>query len=157
MGAQRLQYAGLDASAEHYGHAVAPAGSAAATPAFPGDFDAEAFVRQAKINFIRLQAANDTSDLDDIRKFVTPEVFAEINMQITERGGAAQQTDVVELDAEVLDVAEENERYIISVRFSGLLREGKDASPAPFSEIWHLAKPVRGGEGWRVAGIQQTA
>ncbi|MDR0702276.1 MAG: 39S ribosomal protein L45 [Azoarcus sp.] len=158
MGVQRLQYAGADAAAGQYDRAAAlPGATAAAAPTLAEDFDAEAFVRQAKINFIRLQTANDAGNLDDIREFVTPEVFAEISVQITERSGAAQQTDVVELDAEVMDVAEESGRYIVSVRFSGLLREEKDASPAPFSEIWHLVKPVRGGEGWRVAGIQQIA
>ena len=58
-------------------------------------FDADGFARQAKLNFIRLQAANDTGNLDDLREFTTPEVFAELAMQINERRGAEQRTDVV--------------------------------------------------------------
>lgn len=118
-------------------------------------FDAEGFARNAKLQFIRLQAAHDAGDLADIQAVTTPEVFAEIKMQVMERGNTPQQTDVVELHAEVLDVAEEAGRYIVSVRFHGLLREEADAAPAPFNEAWHLVKPVQGNEGWRIAGIQQ--
>lgn len=118
-------------------------------------FDAEGFARNAKLQFIRLQAAHDAGDLADIQAVTTPEVFAEIKMQVMERGNTPQQTDVVELHAEVLDVAEEAGRYIVSVRFHGLLREEANSAPAPFNEAWHLVKPVQGNEGWRIAGIQQ--
>ena len=128
---------------------------AAATSALPADFDAAGFARQAKVNFIRLQAANDAGNLDDLREFTSPEMFGELKMDIAERGQKPQQTDVVSLEAEVLEVAEEANRYIVSVRFTGLLREEKDAAPAPFAEIWHMSKPRDGGHGWVLAGIQQ--
>jgi predicted lipid-binding transport protein (Tim44 family) len=157
-----LQYAGSPApySGNTNTNALPGASAAAATAAtstLNEEFDAEAFARQAKLNFIRLQTANDAGNLDDIREFTTPEVYAEISMQISERSGAAQQTDVVELNAEVVELVQEDGRYIVSVHFSGLLREEKDAAPAPFSEIWHLIKPVAGEEGWRIAGVQQLS
>jgi predicted lipid-binding transport protein (Tim44 family) len=37
-----------------------------------------------------------------------------------------------------------------------VIREEKDAPTEDFNEIWHLTKPVRGGDGWVVAGIQQV-
>lgn len=129
--------------------------SVAPSARFPAGFDAEGFARQAKVNFIRLQAAHDAANLDDIREFTTPEMYAEIRMQMADRGDAAQQTDVVELNAEVLEVVEEQQRYIASVRFNGLLREEADAAPAPFDEIWHLVKARSGPAGWVIAGIQQ--
>ncbi len=154
------QYAGAGAPAPARFEA-APTGSAAAVPddgaPMPAGFDAEGFLRQAKLNFIRLQAANDKGDMDDISQFVTPEFFAEVKMQFTERGKAAQQTDVVQLDAALVEVVEEGKRFIASVRFHGLLREEANAAPAPFDEVWHLVKPVDGSRGWSVAGIQQLA
>ena len=114
-------------------------------------------MRNAKVNFIRLQAANDAGNLDDIREFTSPEMFAEIKMGMAERGNAKQETDVVQLNAEVLDVAEETGRYIVSVRFSGLIREAQDVGAEPFDEIWHMVKPVDGSRGWTLAGIQQVA
>ena len=121
----------------------------------PAGFDEEAFVREAKINFIRMQAANDAANIDDIRVFTTPELFAEIRMQLAERGEATQVTDVVKLNAGVLECAEENNQLIASVRFHGLITED-NAVAAPFDETWHLVKPALGTGGWLVAGIQQN-
>jgi len=123
----------------------------------PAGFDSEGFLRVAKLNFIRLQAANDSGDLADIREFVSPELYAEIKMQLDERGQAAQQTDVVTLNAELLEVVSEDARHIASVQFSGMLRETAGAPATPFTEVWHLAKPVAGDQGWIIAGIQQIA
>ena len=123
----------------------------------PADFDVVGFVRQAKLNFVRLQAANDRGDLDDIRQFTAPEVFAEIQMQLQERGGAKSQTDVVQLDAELLSVVIEDQRQIASVRYFGQLREDIHTAPQAFEEIWHLTKPIDGSRGWQVAGIQQLS
>ena len=143
--------------------AAAPVAAAAVATAaaqtsnhIPADFDVEAFARNAKVNFIRLQAANDAGNLDDIREFTTPEMFAEIKMAMGDRGAAAQETDVVQLNAEVLDVAEEATRYIVSVRFHGLIREDKNGPTEPFDEIWNMTKPTNGNSGWTLAGIQQV-
>ena len=138
---------------------IQPAGAMAEPSAvrnIPREFDVAAFVRQAKVNFVRLQAANDAGNLDDIREFTTPEMFAEIKMDFAERHGASQQTDVVSIDADVLEVVEEPTRYVVSVRFTGLIREDHEAAAMAIDEIWHLVKPRDGRGGWLLAGIQQT-
>jgi predicted lipid-binding transport protein (Tim44 family) len=132
------------------------ASPAVASAGFPPGFDAAAFEREAKLNFIRMQAANDAGNIDDIRAFTTPELFAEIRLQMAERGTSAQETDVVQLDAEVIECAEENQRLVTSVRFHGLIREDAASGTQPFEEIWHLSKPASGQGGWVVAGIQQA-
>lgn len=140
--------------------AEAPAVEAApaVTPAFvPASFDSEGFSRIAKMIFIRMQAANDSADLNDLRAFTTPELFASIRLDLQERGNAPQQTDVVQIDAEVLDVAQETERQVVSVRFHGLVRELRDSGATPFDEVWHLVRPVDGSREWAIAGIQQMA
>ncbi len=75
-----------------------------ASPSLPADFDAEGFSRIAKMIFIRMQAANDAGDLNDLRSFTTPEMFAMAKLDLQERAGKAQTTDVVHVDAEVLDL-----------------------------------------------------
>ena len=102
-----------------------------------------------------LQAANDARDLDDLRQFTTPEMFAAIRLEIQERGTAAQQTDVERVDAQVIDYAAEDGRQIVSVRFQGLVREEADASAVAFDEVWHLVKPEGDVGTWAIAGIQQ--
>lgn len=121
----------------------------------PAGFDIEAFTRSAKVNFIRLQAAHDAGNLDDIREFTSPEMFAELKLDIDARAGKTDKTDVVSLEAELIDVTEEANRHIASVRFHGLLREEANAAPTPFDEVWHLAKPATGSQGWVLAGIEQ--
>lgn len=131
--------------------------TAAGLANIPADFDSDGFLRQAKLNFLRLQAANDRGDMDDLKSFISPELFAEIQMQYQDRGRTTQQTDVVEFHASLLEVVTEQNQHIASVRFHGLLREEAGSAPAPFDEIWHLSKPVDGSFGWRVSGIQQMA
>lgn len=128
-----------------------------AAGSIPAGFDAEGFLRQAKLNFVRLQAAHDAGDIEDIRNFTTPEVFAEIRLQLDEHGGTAQRTEVVALEAELLEVVEEFRQYIASVRFRGSIREQAGAAAEAFDEIWHLTKPVDGSRGWVIAGIQQVS
>ena len=137
--------------------ATTAAATAPTASALPDGFDAPGFERIAKMIFIRMQAANDTADLNDLRNFTTPEMFAAVKLDLQERGSAAQTTDVVRIDAEVLEVVSEAERQIVSVRFHGLIREEKDGAAAPFDEVWHLVKPADGSREWAIAGIQQQA
>lgn len=138
------------------GSAAAPLASAPASSHIPADFDVDGFVRNAKVNFIRLQAANDAGNLEDIREFTSPEMFAEIKMGMAERGNAKQETDVVQLNGDVIEVAEEGTRYIVSIRFTGLIREEAGAAATPFEEVWHMTKPTDNSRGWVLAGIQQV-
>jgi predicted lipid-binding transport protein (Tim44 family) len=136
-------------------------GGASATPApsntRPAWFEDEPFLRQAKTNFLRLQDANDKGDINDIREFTTPEMFAEISLQIQERGGKTQHTEVVTLNAEIADVVTESDHVIASVRFSGLIREEQSAGAEAFNEIWHIQKSAsQPNASWFIAGIQQA-
>ena len=123
----------------------------------PADFDTPAFLRHAKTYFIRLQAAWDKADVNDIREFATPEMFAELRMQIQERGASANHTDVVTLDAQLLGIENSGSDHLASVKFSGMIRESLDAQAEPFAEVWNLTKPASGQGGWTLAGIQQLS
>ncbi|MCP5267583.1 MAG: Tim44 domain-containing protein [Zoogloeaceae bacterium] len=125
--------------------------------AIPDGFDVDGFLRIAKLNFVRMQAANDAGNLEDLKEFLAPELFAEVCLQIQERGAAKQDTDVVALDSELLEVVTEGSRHIASVRFKGMIREEIGGNAVPFDEVWNLIKPVDGDRGWQVAGIQQLS
>jgi len=137
--------------------ATATASASASAGTLPAGFDAAAFERIAKLIFIRMQAANDKADLDDLRQFATPEMFAAFKLDLQDRKDAQQQTDVVQLAAEVIDFEQEAARQVVSVRFHGLIREEKGAPAAPFDEIWHLVKPLDGSREWAIAGIAQAS
>lgn len=179
--ARPMQYSGMGGGASSTGSATtarpaaAPAGSSGASagtaqqtapvpPApvgtrnIPADFKVEPFLRNAKTSFIRLQAANDARDLSDIREYTTPEMFAEISMQMSERGNEPQKTEVLDINADLLEVVTEKDTAIASVRFNGHLRESPASSPEPFDEIWHVQKNLKDSESvWLLAGIQQVS
>jgi len=159
-----LQYAGANLGANLGGEpacapppAAFPGSAGDASGRVPADFDVDGFLRVAKLNFVRLQAANDAGDQRDLDEFLTPSLGAEIRRQMAERGGEKQQTDVVTLNAELLEVVTEGDQHIASVHFNGMVRERADAAAESFSEVWHLSKPTDGSSGWRVAGIQQVS
>jgi predicted lipid-binding transport protein (Tim44 family) len=135
------------ASAQPVAAAAMSAGSV------PEGFDAAGFERIAKMIFIRLQAANDEANVDDLRKFTTPELFASLRLDLQERGASAQQTDVLQLEAQLVDTSQEQGQWVASVRFSGLIREQADAGAESFQELWHLVKPVDDSREWAIAGI----
>ncbi len=139
------------------GSSNAGGGSQGDTWGIPADFDAPAFLRAAKSYFIRMQAAWDKADINDIHEFTTPEMFAEIRLQLQERGTVPNVTDVVSLDAELLGIETFNNEYMASVKFSGKIRETEGAEPEPFEEVWNFTRPVSKKTGWVLAGIQQLS
>lgn len=163
---QPMQYAGAGAGGGSYSPPVEPMQAATGSPAapalaaassIPADFPVEAFLRSAKTSFIRLQAANDRKDLNDLREYTTPEMFAEVSMQLHERGSAPQTTEVVSVNAELLEVVNETNHAIASVRMSGQLRENNGAAEN-FDEIWHVQKDLHDAKAvWLLSGIQQLA
>lgn len=159
-----LQYSGMDANTSNSPIPPASMGLGTATEAtkkaanIPADFKVEPFLRNAKTSFIRLQAANDARDLNDIREYTTPEMYAEISMQISERGDEPQKTEVLSINAELLEVVTTDDQAIASVRFNGQLRESPDSLPESIDEIWHVQKSLKDAEAvWLLAGIQQVS
>ena len=124
-------------------------------PNIPAGFDTEGFLRQAKLNFVKLQAVHDSGKLGELREFTTDAMFESIKQDLLQHGGVGQQTDVVTLNAELLEALTEGDTHWASVRFSGMIRETPESQPEAFQEIWNLAKPVSGATGWVLAGIQQ--
>lgn len=169
-GAMRTAYAGASPAGytPEIGSRLEPAQRAAVQPdsyasgnaaasSVPEGFDAPAFLRHAKTYFIRLQAAWDKADVNDLREFTTPEMFAELRQQLLERGASPNHTDVMTLDAELLGVETIGNEYLASVKFSGMIKEADHAQAEAFAEVWNLSKPISGQGGWVLAGIQQIA
>ncbi|WP_394779589.1 Tim44 domain-containing protein [Undibacterium sp.] len=159
-------YAGSSSAVPEIGSRIEPqayqapelgAPAASAPWGVPADFDVPAFLRNAKTYFIRLQAAWDRADINDIREFTTPEMYAEIKLQIQERGASANVTDVVSVDAELLGLEQVGNDHLASIRFSGMIKEAANAPTEPFNEVWNLSKPLNGQGGWVLAGIQQLS
>jgi predicted lipid-binding transport protein (Tim44 family) len=159
-----LQYAGLGNEtvaapppSQAAGGVAVPSFQSQFTPKVPANFNADAFLREAKKSFLALQVANDRGDIGSIRELVTDEMYTHLKQDVDERRGARQHTDVVSLDASLLELVTESGMHWASIRFSGLIREEEGQAPQQFEEIWSLQKPEAGGAGWMLAGIQQVS
>lgn len=109
-----------------------------------------AFLRQARAKFLHLQSMNSSSNIEEVRRYFTPEMYLAIRDDILSNDDLAE---FPQLNAQLADSATENGQFVASVRFSGLVSESLNADAVPFTETWHFVK-ANGGE-WLVAGIQQ--
>lgn len=163
-----MQYSGMNTNTRDNFNTSAfapPAGTTTAgtqaayrQPNIPADFKVEPFLRNAKASFMRLQVAHDHGDINEIRDYTTPEMLAEISTQINERGDAQQRTEVLFIDANLLEVETTDDMAIASVRFTGQLKDLPDGEPEVFDEIWHVQKDLKDPDAtWLLAGIQQVS
>lgn len=131
-------------------------GSAGLADDVPAWFTPDGFVDGAKTHFIRLQAAWDKGDFRDIREYTTPEMFAELQQEHQRDVSADNYTEVMMLNAEYLGGRREGDQLVVSVRFTGMLRESKDAAGTDLDEIWNVVHDWDSADGdWLIAGIQQ--
>ena len=122
----------------------------------PQGFDAAAFATEAKRKYIQIQRSYDAADRAALSNVMTADMATEIGRELDNRG-LHHPTEIVTLDADVLDVSTEEDKYWVSVRFTGQVKEDGEPLPHSIDEVWNLTKPVRGGSGWLLAGISQVA
>ena len=122
----------------------------------PEGFDAKGFASEAKRQFIRLQGSYDAGDRETLSAVMTSEMYAEIGRELDERS-PHQPTEIVTLDADVLEASTEGDKHWASVRFTGVVREDGEPVSKSIDEVWNLTKPVSGTSGWLLAGITQLA
>ncbi len=121
----------------------------------PG-FNEEEFLRGAKMVYTRLQGSWDARDLEDIREFTSPEVYAEIASQAAQ-DPTPSKTEILLVNARLLEVKPQGEQVLATVYFDVLMREdkAKDA-PEQVREVWHFRRESPDPKSsWKLEGIQQ--
>lgn len=136
---------------------TAPFGSAYTNSGsqLPDGTEPAAFLRIARQRFNHIQSMNTASNIEEIRRYLTPDLYQSMYNDIMTN----RDQDVAEfsnLNAMVTDSATENGQYVVSVRFTGTVSEDLNSLPQPFAEIWHFVKPAGSTQDWLVAGIQQA-
>jgi len=127
-----------------------------APPVMPAGLDETEFLAGAKALYARLQASWDRRDLDDIRGFTSPEVYAEISRQAKE-DPAPGKTDILMVEAQVVEAGTQGTQTVISVLYDVLLREDQaDSRPSKVREVWHIRRDESApNPQWTLEGIQQ--
>ncbi len=132
--------------------------AAASPPVMPAGLDEAEFLAGVKALYARLQASWDRRDLDDIRQFTSPEVFSEITRQ-AEEDPTPGQTDILMVEARVLEAGSHGGQTVITVLFDALLREDRAAdAPSQVREVWRISRDEKAQRpSWTLEGIQQLA
>jgi len=137
-----------------------PAGSGGGSnhqgPLMPADFDVAFFLTGAKAAYGMMQKAWDDADLAELRALTSDKVFGELQDQIRSRGAAPNQTDLLKVDAEILEVRDVGPEREVTVLFDVLMREDRDGRPEQVREVWHFTRTRASRQPtWFLDGIQQ--
>lgn len=138
-------------------HASANFGSPRTMPLMdaPRWFNEESFLQGAQHHFTSLQKAWDANDLNTLREYFTPEMFAALSEERARLGNINNVTEVQDLNAQLLDITREGDVVVASVLFQGRVRENY-GTPEEISEIWHVQHTADDAQGdWLISGIQQ--
>lgn len=121
----------------------------------PAGFDAEEFLRGAKMAYSRMQQSWDKRDLDDISQFATPTVMRELKEQAAEDPNPSR-TEIMQVNAQVVGAENEGDNMRAQVYFDVLMREDpRQQTPSNVREIWHFLRIGQNGN-WKLDGIQQV-
>lgn len=119
----------------------------------PHWFNRDAFVVGAQKHFSHLQKSWDEQNWDEIRSYVSPELFTELQAERGKEG--AQKTEVVSVMAELAGFIDNKDHVVASINFYGWLKEESDQT-TEFSEVWHLQRDMSvENADWVIVGIEQ--
>lgn len=126
------------------------------TNSTPTDFNEEEFLEGAKAAYVRLNAAWDNRDLEDIAQFTTPTFLSELKQQLVENPNP-ETTEIMLVNGSIVDVKIIGDEELVSVYFNVLLQENQSQeTPVEIKEIWHFVRPSSGEGSWKLDGIQQV-
>lgn len=157
-----MAYAGGHTQTFPSDHAAAEHASVSQVSMLRPDINEKHFLKAARDIFMRMQAAWDAGDMDDIRRFCTPEVAEKIASDI--QSGCIHQTDITTLDARIADAWVESDLEWVAVIFNAMLCEQQlddsghviDRADSDMHETWIFRHdPKSDDPTWYLAGIQQ--
>lgn len=123
----------------------------------PDGFDREALLLELRRHFVRLQHAWDHAEMAALRELTTPEMLDELCLELPgfmSGDSHADCTEVVTLRADLLGFESLAQVLVVSVEFSGLMRESSERGSVPFRELWLLTRSKHDAAAWRLARHQ---
>ena len=119
------------------------------------NFDAEDFLKGAKILFNRMQESWASRDLEDIKRFTTKNIFEDITRQVEEDPTPSPVT-VIHLQAEVTGTQVLQDEECADVLFNATLKEEEQQENTTLSEIWRFSRTKEKNASWKLDGITQV-
>ena len=120
----------------------------------PQGFDAEGFVQGALEHYRTVQQAWNEGNLDTIEEYVSAPLFAGLKQQ-RERLMVPPQTEILDLNAEIVRADQNGSVAEISVLFRGLCKDELEKSEDGIFDTWHLERDTAvEGSSWVIVGIE---
>jgi hypothetical protein len=124
-------------------------------PASTVDAEQQSFEANALKFFNALQEANNRGDIAYMEQNSIDPMRQVLVDDIRNRA-VPSQTQVMMMKAERIDLTEESDRSIASVRFRGMVSENENAAPDSIDEVWHFIRSRDADSRWMLAGIEQV-
>lgn len=123
----------------------------------PQGFDMQAFLQGSREHYRTLQQAWNQNDLEKIREYVTPELFAELSQERAKLTGD-QHTEVMFVDAELVRADHTSYQAQVSLQFSGRYRDSSEGVEQDIREVWHLERDLtQDNAPWLIVGLEDNA
>lgn len=123
----------------------------------PQGFDMQAFLQGSREHYRTLQQAWNQNDLEKIREYVTPELFAELSQERAKLTGD-QHTEVMFVDAELVRADHTSYQAQVSIQFSGRYRDSSEGVEQDIREVWHLERDLtQDNAPWLIVGLEDNA
>ena len=121
----------------------------------PEGWEQERLLCELRDHFLAVQCAWDLGDVPAMQGLATPQMLKEL---LLERGrcadpttGGEMQSEVITLNATLIGFDETPMARVVSVEFSGSMREAAQAHSVPFRELWMLLQSTPEKGAWRLA------
>lgn len=122
----------------------------------PPGFDMNAFLAGARDHYRTLQEAWNNNDLEKIREYVSPELFAQLKAERAELSGQ-QHTEVMYVDTQLVRADHGSDWAQVSVLFSGRYMDRTENLEADIKEVWHLERDLaKANAPWHIVGIEEA-
>ncbi|WP_417614154.1 Tim44 domain-containing protein [Oceanisphaera sp.] len=123
----------------------------------PPGFDMQAFLQGSRDHYRTLQEAWNKDDLEKIREYVTPELFADLSKERATLSGE-QHTEVMFVDAELVRADHTSYHAQVSLKFSGRYRDSQEGVEQDIREVWHLERDLtKENAPWLIVGLEDNA
>ncbi|WP_107850712.1 Tim44 domain-containing protein [Oceanimonas marisflavi] len=123
----------------------------------PPGFDMQAFLQGSREHYRTLQEAWNQNNLEKMREYLSPELFAELSRERATLSGD-QHTEVMFVDAELVRADHTSYQAQVSLKFSGRYRDSVENVEQDINEIWHLERDLtQANAPWLIVGLEDLA
>jgi predicted lipid-binding transport protein (Tim44 family) len=123
-------------------------------PPQSGGMDQDDLLRGAKVVYVRIRAAMEKNNLEEVRDFATPEALEQMR-KIAAGLPQTAPSHILLVNARILKITELGSGFRVRVELSALIRESEDDKESrEIKEVWRFVRRDS-KDNWRLEAIEQ--